>query len=435
MAKQLTITERIVIEQMVHNDHSFAAIARRLDRSASTIAREVLHYRFFTGRIPLPGENDCLHRFKCQRNTLCPEMGVHGCHYARCKNCPEGVICMSLCDGYESSQCELLNKPPYVCSCCKMLKHCSRIKAYYSAHKAHAAHRKALKSAHSGIRKTPAELRRIAEVIEPLIEKGQSLNHICSTHIEELGISERTLYSYIDKNVFKVRNIDLPKKVAYRQRRPKNMLTKIEYQYRQGRTIEDFKSFIKANPDLSIVEMDTIKGARGKGKILLTMIFRKTSFMLIFLMNDATQNSVIQVFDALTKVLGLALFKRLFAVILTDNGVEFKNPIALEHTQQGLIRSHVFFCDPRASWQKPHVENNHLLIRRILPKGTSFNALSVADVNLTCRHINSVLRENLGNRTPFDLMESADEKKLLSALDLSPIPPDEVMLSPKLIKH
>ena len=152
-------------------------------------------------------------------------------------------------------------------------------------------------------------------------------------------------------------------------------------------------------------------------------------------MNDATQNSVIQVFDALTKVLGLALFKRLFAVILTDNGVEFKNPIALEHTQQGLIRSHVFFCDPQASWQKPHVENNHLLIRRILPKGTSFNALSVADVNLTCRHINSVLRENLGNRTPFDLMESADEKKLLSALDLSPIPPDEVMLSPKLIKH
>ena len=128
-------------------------------------------------------------------------------------------------------------------------------------------------------------------------------------------------------------------------------------------------------------------------------------------------------------------FKRLFAVILTDNGVEFKDPDALEHTREGLIRSHLFFCDPQASWQKPHVENNHLLIRRILPKGTSFNSLSLGDVNLICCNINSVLRENLGNRSPFDLMDSADDKKLLSALGLSPIPPDEVILSPKLIKH
>ena len=181
--------------------------------------------------------------------------------------------------------------------------------------------------------------------------------------------------------------------------------------------------------------MDTVKGGREKGKVLLTMIFRKTSFMLIFLMNDGTQDSVIQVFDALTELLGMALFKRLFSVILTDNGVEFKNPNALEHTRTGLIRSHVFFCDPQASWQKPQVENNHRLIRRILPKGTSFNKLSVGDVSLICCHINSVLREQLSDKTPFDLMDSADAKKPLSALNLSPIPPDEVILNPKLIKH
>jgi len=33
---------------------------------------------------------------------------------------------------------------------------------------------------------------------------------ICSTHAEKLGVSERTLYNYIDQ---RVRNIDLPKKV------------------------------------------------------------------------------------------------------------------------------------------------------------------------------------------------------------------------------
>lgn len=435
MPKQLSLSERIIIERMLHQDYSFASIARVLERSASTVAREVLHYRCFSGRIPLPGENDCIHKTGCLKNALCPEMGFHGCFATRCKRCPDGVICTSICEDYESFQCDLLDKPPYVCSNCKMQKRCKRNKAYYAAHKANAAHQRALKEAHSGVRKTPKQLREIAEIIEPLIAKGQSLNHICVTHGDELGISERTLYNYIDQNVFKVRNIDLPQKVVYRQRRPKRMLTKLEYQYRQGRTYADFESYTAANPELSIVEMDTVKGGREKGKVFLTMIFRKTSFMLIFLLKDGTQDSVIQVFDSLTEILGLALFKRLFSVILTDNGVEFKNPKALEHTRPGLPRSRVFFCDPQASWQKPQVENNHRLIRRILPKGTSFNQLNVSDVSLICCHINSVHREHLENKTPFELMDSADERKLLSALNLSPIPPDEVILSPKLIKH
>lgn len=435
VAKHLSLSDRIVIEQMLEKDYSFASIGRNLNRSASTIAREVLHYRCFTSRIPLMGENDCVNLSGCQRNTLCPEKGLHGCYGYRCKRCPHGIVCTSICDNYDSSQCDLLDKPPYVCSCCTLQKKCRKNKAYYSAHKANAAHRKSIRIAHSGVRKTPAELREIADIIEPLIAKGQSLNHICRTHADELGISERTLYNYIDQNVFKVRNIDLPKKVVYRERRPKRVLTKLEYQYRQGRTIEDFNSFVEANPGISIVEMDTVKGSRGKGKVFLTMIFRRYSFMLVFLMKDGTQDSVIQVFDTLTDMLGLALFKRLFGVILTDNGVEFKNPNALEHTRPGLVRTHVFFCDPQASWQKPHVENNHRLIRRIIPKGTCLNKLTVDDTRLICCHINSVIRDNLDGKTPFDLMVSADAKKLLSALNLSPIPPDEVILSPKLIKH
>lgn len=435
MAKQLSLSERIIIEKMIIDDCTFASIGRKLNRSASTIAREVLHYRCFVGRIPLPGENDCIRRLSCQRNTLCPNVGVHGCVTSRCKNCPEGILCFTICRHYDSFQCELLDKPPYVCSNCSLQKGCKKNKAHYTAHRADAEHHKAIRNAHRGFRKTPAQLRKISEIIEPLIAKGQSLNHICATHGDELGISERTLYNYIDRRAFKIMNIDLPSKVAYRQRRPKRVLTKLEYQYRQGRSYEDFKSYIEANPDLNIVEMDTVKGSRERGKVLLTMIFRKNSFMLIFLMNDGTQDSVIQIFDALNDLIGHALFKRLFSVILTDNGVEFKNPNALEHTRSGLLRSRIFFCDPQASWQKPQVENNHKLIRRILPKGRTFNDLTTNDISVVCCHINSVKREHLGNKTPFEMMTSEDEKKLLSVLNLKPIPPDEVILKPKLIKH
>ena len=272
-------------------------------------------------------------------------------------------------------------------------KSCKYNHAHYTAHRANAAHLKTIRTAHSGIRKSPEELKEMGELIRPLILKGQSLNHICSTHAEALGVSERTLYTYIDNNVFDVRNIDLPKKVVYRKRKERKVLTKFEYKYRQGRNIEDFNNFMEANPDLPVVEMDTVKGRRGKNKVLLTMIFRNTSFMLIFLMPNGTQKSVLAVFDHLTSLLGLETFRKLFPVILTDNGVEFKDPEALEYSSNGCPRTRLFYCDPQASWQKPQVENNHRLIRRILPKGYPFSTLNMNDVHLITEHINSVFRK------------------------------------------
>ena len=134
--------------------------------------------------------------------------------------------------------------------------------------------------------------------------------------------------------------------------------------------------------------------------------------MLIFLLPDASQKSVLNVFDKLTLLLGLDTFRKLFPVILTDNGTEFKGAHNLEFTQNGARRTRLFYCDPQASWQKAHVEKNHVLIRRILPKGTTFKFLSDEDVHLICCHINSVARELFDNRTPFELMQKEELKKL-----------------------
>ena len=181
--------------------------------------------------------------------------------------------------------------------------------------------------------------------------------------------------------------------------------------------------------------MDTVKGSRTKGKVLLTMIFRKSNFMLIFLMPDGTMKSVQTVFDILTEKLGLKTFRKLFRVILTDNGVEFKDPLSLEHAPNGCQRTRIFFCDPQASWQKPHIEKNHTLIRRILLKGKSFDHLTSDDIRLVTCHINSVAREMFDNKTPFQLMTGIQNEKLLASLNLEPVPADKVTLKPTLIKH
>ena len=75
-----------------------------------------------------------------------------------------------------------------------------------------------------------------------------------------------------------------------------------------------------------IVEMDTVKGVREKGKRLLTMIFRKNSVMLLFLMPDGTAASVKRVFDYLEAGLGLEVFQRLFPYVLTDYAEEKTMP-------------------------------------------------------------------------------------------------------------
>lgn len=432
MSKHLSLSDRAMIERLLAMDYTFASIAKKLNRSPTTISREVKRYRVFTGRVNPSAKNDCAKYFSCLRNNLC-KVETHGC-YSRCKLCSE-QNCIELCSEYEPLHCALLDNPPYVCSCCSKQKDCKKKHAYYTAHRANAEYLHTLKESRRGIRTSLERLLEIGEIISPLILKGQSINHIIASHGDEIGLSEKTLYNYIDGNAFSVKNIDLPKKVVYRQRRPKKVLTKLEYKCRRGRTYEDFKAFIKEHPEYEVVEMDTVKGSRNKSKVLLTMIFRNSNFMLMFLMPDGTMKSVQTVFDVLTEKLGLKTFRKLFKVILTDNGVEFKDPLSLEHAPNGCQRIRIFFCDPQASWQKPHVEKNHTLIRRILPKGKSFEHLTQGDVRLICCHINSVARELFENRTPFQLMSGKQNEKLLDSLNLAPIPPDKVMLKPTLLKH
>lgn len=434
MSNHLTLSDRIVIERGIHNELTFATIARMLDRSPSSISREVKRYRVIIQSNHSFNGNDCTKRTSCLRNKLCDDAPIHGCTKARCKSCPD-LLCTTICPQYESPNCPKLDKPPYVCIGCDEQKKCKKNHAYYAANRANTAHERNVRDSHKGIRMSPEELIELGELIQPLIKRGQSLNHICTTLGDKISVSEKTLYNYIDRCVFDVRNIDLPKKVKYKHRREKKVLTKFEYRYRQERTYEDFKAFIEANPGISVTEMDTVKGTRsGGGKVLLTMIINDTGFMPVFLIRNCTQESVLSVFDHLTDLLGLDTFRKLFPVFLTDNGVEFKDPEKLEYTTNGCPRTKIFYCDPQASWQKPHVEKNHTLLRRIIPKSTNLNTFTADQVHLAVRHVNSYYREEYGNKTPFEMMTSKEQKKLLSSLELSPIPPAEVLLKPELLK-
>jgi IS30 family transposase len=212
--------------------------------------------------------------------------------------------------------------------------------------------------------------------------------------------SEKTIYNYIDACLFDVRNIDLPRKVKFRERYKKPEF-KVDKGCRIGRNYEDFNAFLDKNPDTPVVQMDSVIGIKG-GKCLLTIHFVDTSLMLAFIRDVNTSQSVIDIFNELESILGKSTFRQLFPVILTDNGSEFSNPKAIEYGPEkyGGFRTRIFYCDAGRPYQKGAIEVNHELIRRVLSKGTSFNNLTQEDISLMMNHINSYKRKKLNNRTP-----------------------------------
>ena len=277
-------------------------------------------------------------------------------------------------------------------------------------------------------------MRKLDGIVSPLVKKGQPLTHILAEHRTEITVSERTLYRYIDGGEFSIGNIDLRRKVGYRPRRKKKEPSEgfLNQQFRKDRTYADFLSYMAANPKTAYVEMDTVKGCREQGKRLLTLHFVEMNLMLMILMVDCKAHTVVEQLDLLTSLLGLETFRRLFPVILTDNGGEFKHTREMEFTVEGKRRTRIYYCDPQASWQKGHAEKNHEYIRYVLPKGKSLNPYTQEDVTLLMNHINSTKRVKLGGKAPYEVAVSPEFEELKQKLGLELIPADEINLTSKL---
>lgn len=346
----------------------------------------------------------------------------------------------SLSDNISKSSgilCTRIIKAPWVCDGCPNLAHCGHRKYRYSPQQAQRIYEEQLHSCRRKVRTGSVGLDHINHVLTPLIrDQKQTLGHIYASHAEELGISRSTCYRYIDQNLLQINNLDLPKRVRY----PKSTLRKARgdnsgidgQKCRENRDYATFQAYIAENPHARIAELDSVIGKSGADqKVLLTILFRSSNFMLAFLRDKNSSDSVIRCLDHIQHRIGHARYRTLFNVSLTDNGSEFKNADRIEHGQLGAQRCHLFYCDSRASQQKGRLEKNHEYIRKYFPQGTSFNTLNQEDVNLMMSHINSVRRDSLDGRSPFDMLSRA-ERKDMEKLGIRPISADEVILSPKL---
>ncbi len=426
--KHLSVSDRITIEQLLNSRHSFKAIGRELNKDCTTVSKEVKNHILFK-KSGCMGKafNDCSSRHSCSLTSLC---AGNNCGNKPCKFCSR---CHYHCSYYSKEACPVLLKPPYVCNGCEKRQRCTLEKHLYSANYAHQEYQAVLSESRSGIAISEEEAAALDLTLSPLIRKGQSIHHICANNPDRIMFSEKSIYNYVDSGIFSARNIDLPRKVKYRPRKSRHDSFKVDKSCRMGRTYEDFQNYLNENIDVPLVELDSVEGRKG-GKVLLTIHFVESQFMLAFLRDANTSRSVIDVFENLYWELGPDTFMQLFQLCLADNGSEFSNPTAIEFDLQGNRRAHLFYCNPSAPYQRGAAENNHEFIRRISPKGTSLDNLTQEKVNLMMNHINSYSRKKLGNFSPYEIFEKFYGIKTLEKLGAELIPTNKITLLPTILK-
>ena len=427
--KRIDTNRRIRIQALLEMHSSLSSIADDIGVHISTVSREIKSHRVELNTKGYGYLNRCSKLKNCQKNMLCSR-SPHLCRNRRCAVCRK-ACCNYICSDYDEYICPLLARPPYVCNGCVKKRTCPYRKMMYFADKADESSRILRSESRCGMNLTEEEVRELDTVLSPRILLGQSIHHIFTTSQNELSISEKTAYKLLNNGMLSARPIDAPRIVRMRPRRSKPQV-RVDKKCRIGRTYEDLQTYLYEHPDSEILEGDTVEGVKG-GKCVLTLTWKTTDFQIGFLRDHNDSASVTAVVKSLYDSFRDELFHKLFPdVWVLDNGSEFSDPTQIE--KYGI---RVFYYYPSAPYQKGSCENTHSLIRRVLPKGTSFNDLDQGFFDLLFSNINGLTRKKkLNNHSAYDVFSSlySADLDIEALLHIRYIDPKDVHLKPSLLR-
>ncbi len=417
----LTLEERRIILSGITNASTKTAIAQTIGKDKSTVGKEIKLHRSLTHKCKMPLE--CNHYKKCVYGRQCSP------------DCPE----------YTPFYCSRRDRSPGACNGCSNWSRCRFDKYLYCPEDAHMDYRTTLIDSREGVNLTIQEAKQMASVIAPLLKQGQSPYQIITNH-PKLCISEKTLYNYIENNVFReiagITVLDLRRQVSRKltKKKAKTYKKRADKKYLEGRTYNDYETYLSENSEVFVTQMDTVYNDETNGPFLQTFKFVRAGIILALYHNEKTAVSMKEGVDILESILGTELFRKYVHVLLTDRGTQFSAAEAMETSSDGTRRTRVFYCDPMQSGQKGTLENKHIELRYILPKGTNLKNLGLtcqSELNLVLSHVNSSPCEVLGNKSPLELTEFMyqDLYEKLIAFGIHPIEKDQIILKPYLLKQ
>jgi len=268
----------------------------------------------------------------------------------------------------------------------------------------HAQHLAEERKSNAGKRHPLKSEKTYGYVLEKLIE-GWSPEEISGRLREILGrqiICHETIYQFIYGKAAKENRLweYLPRKQKHRRKKYGRKSQRIHIPDRVS--IHDRSDAINNRQELGHWEGDTVEG-KGHREGIHTEVERVSRFMMATKVPTITSEETILAQKTMFQKLPSSLRKS----TTLDNGRE--NHLHEELKKLGMK---TYFADPYASWQRGTNEYHNGLLRRYLPKGTSFTNLSQQELNDILDEINSRPRKVLRYKTPKEILSGAIQPRM-----------------------
>lgn len=435
--KQLTLKERKEIEAGLTRGDSFRAIARTIDRNVSTVSREVRenrHVRAFKAR-----KGACRDQKWCKRVGVCGECVREGAFCASC----DARDCRDHCKTYaDQIACDALVRAPWVCNACRKNRYgCRRQNRFvYDAEVAQKTSDERRSDSRKGIDMEQDRAELALSQIKDGLSRGLSPYEISVLYSDIVGVSQSTIYRWVEAGYGGLTNLELERKVGFKPR--KKEASHRSTRHSPKRSHDAFLE-LSEGQRAARTELDCVIGRSIDGQAVLTLYNLPCHVQLALLLGAHDCASVKAALMAVRSAMPEGMRERWMRTVLTDNGEEFADEDGIgallgEKKAGGELKVRLYYCDPRQSQQKGGCEKNHTEIRQVLEKGAFiFDELVPADMAVLMSHVNSNPRESLGGKSPIQMLRfiygEQDADVLLNALGIREIGRDELMLKPEIL--
>jgi len=157
------------------------------------------------------------------------------------------------------------------------------------------------------------------------------------------------------------------------------------------RPITERPTIVEARGRIGDWEADTILGATSDAHCLLSLVERKTGYLVLGKLAARTTAEVNRRAASLIQAQPHPVH-----TITSDNGTEFHGYAALEAQTEARF----YFATPHHAWERGTNENTNGLVRQYAPKRQSMARLTQQDCTAMARALNQRPRKRLDYRTP-----------------------------------
>lgn len=207
----------------------------------------------------------------------------------------------------------------------------------------------------------------------------------------ELAISHETIYRYVWADKQAGGTLYRHLRGARKRRRKRYGRYDSRGRLAGKRPITTRPAAVETRRELGHWEGDTMLGDSQAGACVLSLVERKTGYLLLGQLRQRLSAAV----NARAQQL-IADQPHPVRTITVDNGTEFHEYARLEQ----VTAARFYFATPHHAWERGTNENTNGLVRQYLPKRQTMAHLTQYDCNRIAAKLNRRPRKRLGFRTP-----------------------------------